>query len=484
MKLTKELEKKIDRWVDEHIERLAEDTCKLIRIESVSDKEGDVKPFGQGCRDALAKYIEIGEAYGLESHNYENYVAKLFVPENRGNPKQIGLMGHLDVVPAGENWIYPPYEGVIRGDWIIGRGSQDNKGPCLAAMYAVLCLRDLGIDLQYDVCALAGADEETGMADAEYYAQQPDIPDLILVTDSGFPICYGERGIVRGWLKSRGRLSENIVDFHGGSAVNQIPDTAEITLRMTPSLMERWKAVPGLEARQEGETLVVTGRGKAGHIASAHEAENAIGILLREVMEAKLLEDPADAEIFRAAEKIISSRCGEVFHIADQAQAQDVRYGCGMACLEDGALKFSFNLRCPVSLDEGLVLDQVVRYGEQAGFEPVEAGVLPSNYFPKERPVIQILNRVFNEVTGLALEPQIFAAGTHARKLPNAVAYGPGIPEPSYYPGKEALFPQGHGDCHMPDEAQSIPALKEALRIYIRGVIALDGEELTKGEAK
>ena len=90
---------------------------------------------------------------------------------------------------------------------------------------------------------------------------------------------------------------------------------------------------------------------------------------------------------------------------------------------------------------------------------------------------------MFNAVTGLALEPQVFAAGTHARKLPNAVAYGPGIPEPSYYPGKEALFPQGHGDCHMPDEAQSIPALKEALRIYIRGVIALDGEVLTKGEA-
>lgn len=111
----------------------------------------------------------------------------------------------------------------------------------------------------------------------------------------------------------------------------------------------------------------------------------------------------------------------------------------------------------------------------------MEPRVLPSNYFPKERPVIQILNRVFNQVTGLALEPQIFVAGTHARKLPNAVAYGPGIPNQSYYAGKRALFPEGHGDCHMPDEAQSIPALKEALRIYIRAVIELDGAELSKG---
>ena len=484
MELTKELLGKIDQWVEDHMDRLVEDTCKLIRIRSVSDKTSDVKPFGQGCRDVLAKYIELGESYGLASRNYENYVVKLYVPETQGKPKQIGLMGHLDVVPEGDNWIYPPYEGIVKGDWIIGRGSQDNKGPCLAAMYAVLCLRDLGIDLQYDVCALAGADEETGMADAEYFSKQPGVPDLVIVTDSGFPICYGERGIASGWLRSK-HLSENVVDFHGGSATNQVPDLAEATLRLTPSLMEKWKKAQGLEARQEGDTLVVTGRGKAGHIAAAQDAVNAIGVLLKTLLEADLLEDQQDKAIFQEAEKMLNSPCGKIFGLSeDEKIADDVRYGCGIAKLEEGCLQFSFNLRCPVSLEEGQVLDRVVHYGEQVGFSPVETRVLPSNYFPKERPVIQILNNVFNEVTGLGLQPPIFTPGTHARKLPNAVAYGPGIPDQSYYPGKRDVFPEGHGDCHMPDEAQSIPALKEALRIYIRGVIALDGQELSKeGEA-
>lgn len=484
MRLTEDLLKKIDQWIEEHMDRLVEDTCKLIRIPSVSDKASDVKPFGQGCRDVLAKYIEIAESYGLASHNYENHVAKVFLPETQGKPKQIGLMGHLDVVPEGENWIYPPYEGIVKGDWIIGRGSQDNKGPCLGAMYTVLCLRDLGIDLQYDVCALAGTDEESGMADAEYYAKQPGLPDLILVTDSGFPVCYGERGIASGWFQSRRRFSEKVIGFHGGSAANQIPDKAELILQMTPALLEKWKRSEGLEARREGDTLVVTGRGRAGHIAAAREAVNAIGVLLKEALEAELLEDEGDREIFREAEKIINSPCGEIFQLSEEKTvAQDVRYGCGMARIEEGALKFSFNLRCPISLDEGLVLEKVVRRGEKAGFSAVETRALPSNYFPKERPVIQILSQVFNQTTGLDLEPQIFIAGTHARKLPNAVAYGPGIPDQAYYPGKRDLFPEGHGDCHMPDEAQSIPALKEALRIYIKAVIALDGEELTKGES-
>lgn len=141
MELTKELLGKIDQWVEDHMDRLVEDTCKLIRIRSVSDKTSDVKPFGQGCRDVLAKYIELGESYGLASRNYENYVVKLYVPETQGKPKQIGLMGHLDVVPEGDNWIYPPYEGIVKGDWIIGRGSQDNKGPCLAAMRAASMAR-------------------------------------------------------------------------------------------------------------------------------------------------------------------------------------------------------------------------------------------------------------------------------------------------------------------------------------------------------
>ncbi len=276
MELTKELLKKIDQWVDAHIGRLVEDTCTLVRIPSVSDKASDVKPFGQECRDVLEKYMELGGSYGLEAQNYAHYVAKLSVPENRGKPRQIGLMGHLDVVPAGENWIYPPYEGIVKGDWIIGRGAQDNKGPCLAAMYTVLCLRDLGIPLQYDVCALAGADEESGMCDAEYFARQPDIPDLILVTDSGFPVCYGERGIASGWLKSRQGLSGNILGLRGGSATNQVPDTAGITLRLTPYLEKKWEAAPHLDTRRNGDRLVVTGHGKAGHIAMAGQAANAI----------------------------------------------------------------------------------------------------------------------------------------------------------------------------------------------------------------
>lgn len=481
MEWNKALLDRIDQWIAEHRQELVDDTVALIQIRSVSDKQSEVKPFGQGCRDVLEAYIALGEKYGLASRNYEHYVAKLYNPDNSHKKTKIGLMGHLDVVPEGDNWIFPPYEGVVNGDWIIGRGSQDNKGPCLTAMYVVRCLRDLGMDLEYDVVALAGTDEETGMKDAEYYAKSGEVPDLILVTDSGFPICYGERGIVSGWIEAEQALSDEIIGITGGTATNQIPDTAKIILRKSTGLLEKIKTLPPDMLSVEEESVTIYGKGIAAHIAAAGAGVNAIGVLFNTLLQNNLLENEKDRETIGRMAKVLDSKYGEIFHLTDKKElAGDICFGCGMAKLAEKKLQISLNIRCPVTLNEYGVMEQVARYCKNNGSLLIEAQVLPSNYFPKDRPVITKLNEVFNYVTGLNAEPQIFVPGTHARKFKNAVAYGPGIPDKSYYVDKDNLFPEGHGSCHMPDEAQSIPALLAALKIYILGVMALDGQELTK----
>lgn len=102
--------------------------------------------------------------------------------------------------------------------------------------------------------------------------------------------------------------------------------------------------------------------------------------------------------------------------------------------------------------------------------------VLESNYYPKEKEVIRRLSTCFQRTTQLDWEPQIFNAGTHARKLPNAVAYGPGCLN-GLVPECEPL-PEGHGGAHQPDEAQSIDALCLALKIYILAVLEIDELDL------
>lgn len=191
------LEHSIDVWIEENKNTLAEEICELIRIRSVADKDDKIKPFGQGCRDVLEKFMEICERHGLETQNHAYYVAEAYDPAQKEKKDRIGLMGHLDVVPEGTGWLYPPYDGIRKGGWIIGRGSQDNKGPCMAGLYTLLCLRDLGIELKHDIRALAGTNEESGMEDAVYYRENCETPDFTIVVDSPFPLCYGEKGDCR-----------------------------------------------------------------------------------------------------------------------------------------------------------------------------------------------------------------------------------------------------------------------------------------------
>lgn len=126
--ITKQLENKIDAWIADHRDEMVEEICRLIQHESIADDKAQPGPYGQPCRDVLDTYLEIGSRHGLAARNHDYHVGELFCPEWSGRKKRIGLMGHLDVVPAGDGWIYPPFRATVKDGWIIGRGSQDNNG--------------------------------------------------------------------------------------------------------------------------------------------------------------------------------------------------------------------------------------------------------------------------------------------------------------------------------------------------------------------
>lgn len=484
--ISEALSERVDRWIEEHREALVEDICRLIRIESVSDaalaKPG--APFGPGCRGALDTYMEIAREHGLAVRDREGYVGEAYVPQWDKKEKCVGLMGHLDVVPAEGDWQAPPFGGVVRDGLIIGRGSQDNKGPCMAALYAVLCLRDLGIELQYDVRALAGTDEEMGMRDAEYYARQADIPDLIVVTDSGFPICFGERGIVGGSMAALRPLSRRFISFEAGSVPSMVPDYAQATLKKDDALMralERASLPEDCGWREENGNVVVWAKGIGGHLAFSEGMRNAIGVLLRALLDCGIAEDPSDRALLAFAAEVTSTCDGAPLGIACEDEVSGrMRFGSGVMKLEEGCIRLSFSARAPLSADCRAISERITSAAEAHGFRIDGLRAFSGKHFPRETPVVQTLSTVFKEETGLQWEPQIFAAGTHVRKLPNAVAFGPGGLAGNCQGVPAVCMPAGHGEAHQPDEAQSIAALCKALKIYICGMIALDGKPLAR----
>lgn len=79
------------------------------------------------------------------------------------------------------------------------------------------------------------------------------------------------------------------------------------------------------------------------------------------------------------------------------------------------------------------------------------------------------MTECFEEVMGERQEPYTMSGGTYARKVPNAVGFGPGLPKDLTVLG----LPAGHGECHQPDESQCIDTLLMAWKVYMYTVLKL-----------
>ena len=160
-----------------------------------------------GNERALAKHlVGILRGEGLEARVIETPSASPDVKRaaawarypGSGRRDPVVLLSHLDVVPADESqWVAGPFEGVIAGDMVVGRGALDAKGIAVVHLLALVKLARQGVDLSRDVIFLSTPDEENGgRQGARYVAQQRS--DLLqgaefLLTEGG-GIIPGEGG--------------------------------------------------------------------------------------------------------------------------------------------------------------------------------------------------------------------------------------------------------------------------------------------------
>ena len=135
-------ERNIKEWLQEHRDEMVADLTRLVNIPSVSADSNDPEaPFGKACRTVLHTALGLGQRHGFETENHHNMCGSILW---RGCVKrELGIFGHLDVVPAGDGWIYDPFQARVTDDIVIGRGSDDDKGSVMAVFFALLELEDL-----------------------------------------------------------------------------------------------------------------------------------------------------------------------------------------------------------------------------------------------------------------------------------------------------------------------------------------------------
>ena len=488
--INQELFDKIDAWFEAHKEALMADLERMVRIPSVSkpsepERIAEDGPFGPGCRRAMDEMLAIAREHGFCTENREYYVGtigeKEFHPENT-----IGFWNHLDVVPTGEGWSQDPFEPVLKDGFLIGRGAQDNKGPAIGVLYLMQCVRELGIPMKHELRLFVGCDEERGMSDLEYYTKHYPTPALSLIADSGFPVCYGEKGIVEGQFLSETMFQKPVLMVSGGSASNMIPDRAQAVFEYSEELYSELKALEAAEGKiplaleQDGKTIRATAFGTSRHSAFPEGSVNAIYELASTLRGVKALGNENQKLFVRLAE-VTKEYYGETEEIAftDEVSGKTTCAGTVLS-MEDGHLCINLNIRYAITQDSAVLIDTLEKYAAGHGLIwRLERNSGP-NYFPKEHPAVGYLTDLYNEWMGLKTEAFVMGGGTYARKLPNAFAYGiGGMPKTKEDTDREArLFKPGTGGAHEPDEGLNLRMYFAAMKFYTLAVIGLDQLEM------
>ena len=217
------------------------------------------------------------------------------------------------VVPAGEGWSGDPFAMRRQNGWILGRGVLDDKGPMVATLYTLKCLKELGVPLRYPIRALAGTNEETGMKDVEYYLAHNPAPVFCFTPDAEFPVCNGEKGHFHGKLVSP-VCHGKILAFEGGVANNAVPDRASALVQADMAGLKN--RPPNITLEPENGCVRVRGWGKSGHAASPEGTVNAIRAWWADYLLANGLCNEAERSYLEVLHKLHSSTAGEGLGIA------------------------------------------------------------------------------------------------------------------------------------------------------------------------
>ncbi len=458
---------KIEAFLKENEQNFIRDIQTLVRIKSVSDPESKTVPFGQGCRDALDKALEMGMQMGFDTQNYEYYCGSISFGKQQ---KDIAFWAHLDVVPEGEGWSSPPYAAEYRDGFIIGRGTDDNKGAAVMALYLMKFLKEYEIPMNYQIKLMLGCNEECGMNDIAYYLSHYKAPYLSLIADTSFPVCYGEKGIYEANL-AFSSANGNLLEFRAGLVSNVVPAKAIVKVKNitgTKSLPSTEWITPSID----GDIITIEAAGISAHAAWPDKGKNAIGnavdyLLLHNLLSPNLI--PA----FTFIQHATNTYHGEAYGIEFEDEISGaLTCNSGMLHLQDETLTLNLNIRYPISDDGEKITAAIKKAIAPSGGILISYDDNKPSYFEKEHPAVSMLTQIYNECAGDKKEPYTMGGGTYARKLPNAFAFGPGLK------GPKMELPAGHGGAHQPDEYISIETFKNGLKIYIMSILKLNEIEL------
>ncbi len=469
---------KADAWIAAHKEEYITEIQGLARIPSVSraDLAQPGAPFGPDCRRMLDYALERGRHYGFGTADHDGCAGSIYMGDF---DNALGVIAHLDVVPEGVDWVYPPYGATYlpEHDVLIGRGVDDNKGSAVAGLFAMRMLQEFGYPLRHGLRLICGTSEETGMQDMQKLAAAGHrFPKTSLVPDAGFPVNYAQKGNVDALITHP--CCGNLVAFDAGTVRNAVPAEAVCIVAMDAEsvqaalsrLPEDETSMLAVSACEEGTRI--SAAGKAGHAAFPQGADNAIFRLANALTRANILKGSC-----RDAIAELTALTSDSFGQSEGVACEDEASGLltlvyGVAHLKDGVLTISVDSRYPVTCDGEKLVAALETDWHKRGYIVTSMEVSKPFYIPKDDPRVVALQALYKDMTGRDDEPYAMGGGTYSRAVPNAISFGPGLPGSKA--DWSAILPAGHGGAHGPDEAVALEKILFCSRMYVLALAMLD----------
>ena len=425
-----------------------------LRIPSVEDTPAEGAPYGTACRESLDHVLKAAAALGFRTENVDGHMGWC---EYGDGEEMIAVLGHLDVVPAGDGWSFDPWGGEIKDGRIFGRGTMDDKGPSIAALYALAALRDSGLPLKRRIRILFGCNEETGARDVKYYlAKGGEIPVMGFTPDAEYPVIHGEKGIINvTYGRSYTQTGElKLVSINGGTAPNVTPAAASAVLTCDEKMADQLTALsfPKVTITRVSGGVQVEAEGVSAHGSTPWQGENAIGRLVM-ALDAMPFEGEVKTWIHFLATRLGMETNGKSagIYLHDEASG-DLSLNWGTLQADENILSMIINYRYPVTREYADCAPALDALFADAGFTKEKELHKPKLYVPADSDLVKILLKVYKDHTGIDGKPICIGGGTYAKALPNILAFGP-------------IFPGDEVREHKPDEFNEIPKLMKNAQI-------------------
>lgn len=437
---TKQLKNEIEQIFPTYLEALT----KLIAFPSVNQPPKGNMPFGKDIQFALEYTLHLAKSMGfrtyLDANGYYGYA------EVGDGEELFGVLGHLDVVPTGnENeWTFPPFSLTEKDGMLYGRGVQDDKGPTLAALYAMKLLLDDERPLNKRVRFIFCTDEESFWRCVKAYMEHEEHPTIGFTPDASFPLTYAEKGLIEYTISSN--ISSGLV-FTAGTALNAVPDLAKTPYNKN---IENALTTLGYDFSVENNEIIIIG--KTVHSMVAPEGINAGTRLVEAAVKAGFISPLLDF-IFKVG---LSSTGMDIFGDMKDDISGPLTFNIGVFEFDEEKEEIKVDIRFPVTKTKEEIDKKMIQMAISFGLTVSEYDYLRPIHIDVKSSLVKSLMKAYQMVTNdLVSKPLSSGGATFARSMDNIVAFGAGIPGS---PETE----------HEIDEHTPIKDLKIAMEVYYR----------------